>query len=86
MPLERMLTTCKSALRLGLAYSELIQIGQMCKRLLDAGRMRRLEELGYHAELVVRVEHVHSVTWTVLVHFLEFDLIHPPRRSTRHPP
>lgn len=39
--------------RLGLSYAELIQVGQMCKRLLDIGRMKRLEQLGLKCELMV---------------------------------
>lgn len=40
-----------------MAFRDLIDVGQQCKRLLDAGRVQTLERMGFDVELLVR--------WTV---------------------
>lgn len=42
--------------RLQLPKSYLIEVGQFCKRLLNLGRQRKLEELGFTTEAVVRID------------------------------
>lgn len=38
---------------LGLSYTDLIELGQQCKRLLDVGRIQKLEALGFRCKLLV---------------------------------
>jgi hypothetical protein len=36
-----------------MAFRDLIDVGQQCKRLLDAGRVQTLERMGFDVELLV---------------------------------
>ena len=46
-----LMTSSQSKAKTGLAKSEQEAVGAMCKRLIDAGRLRYLEERGFSARL-----------------------------------